>query len=145
MYKKLKDLLEQVESNDGSLKKSGRIYTISKTPTADGPQPDSRIATDVQAFHATVDRALCHHRTFPLLGTQWATLSTPHAVQQYQASGLGTYIYLEIGYLFLFISKSDDHLSLCTKRFSEHTFEVALLAPGSTMCVSRSQPFARVP
>jgi hypothetical protein len=141
VYKKLQDLLDQVESDDGSLKKSGRIYTILKTPTTDGPQPDARIATDIQAFHATVDRPLCHNRTFPLVGNRWATLSTPHAVQRHQDGGLGTFIYLEIGYLFLFIAKStaDEENSLATKSFDEHTFEVALLAPGSTMCVSDSR------
>jgi len=129
--------LDQVQSDDGSLKKSGRIFTILKTPTTDGPHPDSRIATDIQAFHATVDRPLCYNRTFPLAGNQWATICTPHAVQQYHDGGLGTFIYLEIGYLFLFIAKSDpdDEISLATKPFDQQTFQVALLAPGSTMCV----------
>jgi hypothetical protein len=146
-HKNLKDLLDQVQSDDGTLKKSGRIYTILKTPTVDGPQPDSRIATDIQAFHATVDRPLCRNRTFPLVGNQWATLSTPHAVHQYEDGGLGTFIHLEIGHLFLFISKSDtkDQFSLRTNPFDQQTVEVVLLAPGSTMFVSHSRPLNAIP
>lgn len=134
-YQRVKGLLDQVESDDGTLKKSGRIYTIYKTPTMDGPLPDLRIATDIQAFYVTVDRPLCHRRAFPISGTQWATISTPHAIQGYQDGGLGTYIYVEIGFLFLFIAKSDtdDEFPLCTKSFDQQTFDVALLAPGSTI------------
>lgn len=128
----------------GSLK----VVNALDFPMPSASHPPTAIASDLAAFHSTVDLPLCGRTIpFPAIDCRWGLAATDGAFHFWHtdANGFGTYIDTQAGYKWWVIARPKDPSTASNISFFMETFrlvgandntcilEAILLTPGSRL------------